>query len=112
MMVGSAPYQKACNACGKQIILGIDKETSKWRPWDNFALGEKHNCSAKAANQNHETIATTATSGLGAAKSEEVAIVHARVTELKQGQDMLTWLVEKIARKVGVEIENDNQAKQ
>jgi len=108
-MVGSAPYQKACNACGKQIILGIDKETSKWRPWDNFAAGEKHNCSAKAVTQ--EKISTMATAGNGAAKSEEVAIVHARVTELKQGQDMLTWLVEKIARKVGVEIEND-QAKQ
>jgi ubiquinone biosynthesis protein UbiJ len=84
------------------IILGIDAETSKWRPWDNYAAKEKHNCSARAASITNDKIATSATAGNGAAKSEEVAIVHARVTDLKTAVDMLTWMVEKLCNKMGV----------
>jgi hypothetical protein len=107
-LVGSAPYQKPCNACGKQIILGIDKESGKWRPWDNYATGDKHNCSAKAVTS--EKISTMATAGTGAAKSEEVAVVLARVTELQNDVKLLFYVAEKIAKKVGVELNESNES--
>jgi hypothetical protein len=106
-MVGETPYAKPCTGCGKQIILGIDRETNKWRPWDDFASKIKHNCSARAVS--NEKIATMATSGNGAATSEEVALVHARVTELQTKVDMLLFLSEKIAKKAGVELDESNE---
>ena len=104
-MVGSAPYTKPCNLCGKQIILGIDAETNKWRPWDDYNAKIKHNCSAKAVTQENVSTLSTQGTGLGAAKSEEVAIVHARVTDANTKLDMLMFLAEKIANKLGVELD-------
>jgi hypothetical protein len=113
-MPGTEPYITPCNACGKQIILGIDAETNKWRPWDNYAAKAKHNCTAKTQAQ-ATTINATSATGLSeqdiqAIASIVVAAIQKALEPIAQGVSMGNWLDEKIAKKVGVDdlIENQN----
>jgi hypothetical protein len=108
-LVGEAPYSKPCNGCGKQIILGIDRENNKWRPWDDYNGKIKHNCSAKAVSNEKIASMGTGLTGTGAAKSEEVAIVHARVTEVQSDVKLLLFLTEKLCKKQGVDLDESNE---
>jgi len=116
-MPGSEPYTKACNACNKQIIMGIDATTTppQWRPWDDYNGKIKHNCKAKAAQIS--TVAGTTNGGnLTGIENQLITVqnqlraLQDEITKIEQNISMQTWMIEKIAKKIGVDdlIENQN----
>jgi hypothetical protein len=104
-MPGTEPYIKPCNNCAKQIILGIDPTTNKWRPWDNYATKEKHNC-----KQVTDTTIPTAEKQENDFLEDDIKDLKKQVTDLEQKTSMVLWILEKVAKKVGVDdmIENQN----
>lgn len=118
-MPGTEAYTTTCKYCSKQIIMGINPETTKWQPWDNYASKEKHNCKPPTS-QGGKQILTNAAGGISAQDIESIAsavlavvmpAIQKELTPISQGVSMGNWIQEKVAKKVGVDDLIDDTSK-